>query len=264
MMQKHKKPERSIKNWGLQKKREGIMLFRHIALLFAVLSACLSLGNFLFADYYYYGLLDQHKYPDYEPDLRRLSSFIGPGKLNSFEKVAEELQQKWIRKDMRFYYDLVLNCCRILSSLDFKDTRQHKLEQTYAIRALKKPTEKKSAEIPLEIEISLLYHLKLDRDYDRKYPARIKGEDWMKQRLEKVQLWFHVFQRFEKEIDKNFDFSNLPNLQPPLPAGVNLPRGIAPEAIKDPKARAEYEKLIAEHKRKVEKYNRQYRLNVRL
>jgi hypothetical protein len=87
----------------------------------------------------------------------------------------------------------------------------------------------------------------------------MRAEEWAQDRSERVKHWLHAWQRLEKEINRNFNFSNRPQLNVLPPAGYG-PAGIAPESIKDSKARAEYESAIAANKKKIAEYNKQWQL----
>ena len=203
------------------------------------------------------------KYPDYKSDIQRLKYFgprlggyRGPDRLDLLEKETETLQQKWLKKDMLLYYDLTFQVCKILSAnLSDDSLREDKLQVKYAMHALKKAREKNAVEMPLETEIKLLYKIMAEPEY---FEGKLRGEDWAKRRLEKMQRFAHASQRLEKEIDEDFDISvRLPS-HPSPPDGVGFwVSGMGPESIKDPKLRAEYEKRLAEHKRKVEERSRQ-------
>ena len=209
-------------------------------------------------------ILHQHKlkYPDYELDVRRVrffspavGAFRGNNRLNRFEQEAEALLEKWLGKDMLLYYDLTLEVCDILSSTDLGDRiREQKIQVKYVRRALEKSREEAAAKMPLATELRLLTRIVPDPEY---FEGELSGEDWAKYRSEKMELCARGFQRLREEIDEDFDFSNPPPLQPPLPPGVNLPPGVGPSAIKDAQLRAAYEKLIGEHNRKTQEFSRQ-------
>ncbi|MHC4707514.1 MAG: hypothetical protein ACYS8I_10570, partial [Planctomycetota bacterium] len=84
-----------------------------------------------------------------------------------------------------------------------------------------------------------------------------KGEKWAQIRKRDVQVRLHAWKRLVNAIDPNWDANDLPfvNIMPPL--ATNLPSGVAPEAIKDPKLRAQYEAAIEKNRLKAERYNEQ-------
>jgi hypothetical protein len=84
------------------------------------------------------------------------------------------------------------------------------------------------------------------------------SKEWPKVRKVEAELWFRVLQSVKKEIYQNHNLDKSPqiNVAPPGP----YPSGIAPESIKEPEIRKEYEKAIAENKAKAQRYNSQYKL----
>ncbi len=84
------------------------------------------------------------------------------------------------------------------------------------------------------------------------------SKEWTEVRKAEAKLWFCVLQSVRKEIDRDYNFNTLPhiNVAPPGP----YPSGIAPEFIKEPELRKEYEKAIAKNKTIVSRYNFQYKL----
>lgn len=194
---------------------------------------------------------DQRK-TEYERDLSRLRSFRDSRNLDSLEKFADEIEKKWSQIDGVSYFDLLLNVCNLLSSYSFNDyRRQISLAQKYAALALAK-----SDEIPLEIELKLLLFLPPDMEYQQGE----REEDWAKQRTTRTRLWLRGWQRLSKEIDPDFDVDDLPKRNIAPPPGAASRAGVAPEHIKDPILRAEYEAAIAENEQKAQKYNWQYKL----
>jgi hypothetical protein len=81
-------------------------------------------------------------------------------------------------------------------------------------------------------------------------------------RREMLVLWLSVLQHIEKEIDPQFDQSDLPELNaaPPTVAGQPFDSGMSPANIKDPEARRQYEEAIEANHRKVVRYN--FQINI--
>jgi len=240
-------------------------------LLLVALSACLIWTDSLFAterqkkSLLYLPYNPKLKYPDYKSDLQQLKFFdpsqegaySGPDRLDRFEKKANILLKKWLKKDILIYYELTWKVCAILSSTDLSDDliREDKLDVKYAMCALKKSREKNAVEMPLDTEIRLLGMTIIEPEYRE---GSLKGEDWARHRSEKMQFFVHAFKRIEKEIDEDYDFSVQFASHPSPPHGVGAwVSGMGAEAIKDPKLRAEYEKRVAEHSRKIAECNRQ-------
>jgi hypothetical protein len=183
-------------------------------------------------------------------DIRRLELFRYSNDLDGLILTADELEQKWSPIDGEFYARVMLNVSNLILNGGFDDTRIKPLSQRYARKALVR-----SEKFPLELEEQLLLFVQEDLN-----PAN--SEAWMKERSAKAKLWLHAWRRLEKGIDPNFDFNNraLLSVAPPLETG--LPAGIAPEAIKDPKLRAQYEAAITANEEKGRRYDQQYRLRV--
>ncbi|MDO9527970.1 MAG: hypothetical protein Q7J27_02290 [Syntrophales bacterium] len=83
-------------------------------------------------------------------------------------------------------------------------------------------------------------------------------EEWPIARRIQAELWFKLHEAVEKEIDKNFDFTSAPQIN--IAAPGPYPSGTAPESIKEPELRKEYEKSFEENRKKASEYNFQYRL----
>ena len=209
------------------------------------------------------------KYPDYELDVQRLDAFSTPVEafrgnytFDRFEQEAEALLQKWLAKERLLYYDLTLEVCNILDSTSWKNRDSHpnhlnfirddKMKAECLRRAWEKSREPYAPEIPLDAELRLL--------------QRIAGSSWPAHRSEKMALFAHGFQRLAAEIDENHNFSKQLSMRAPFPLallesfqskGRAIRSRMAPSAIKDPKLRAESEKLIVEHRRELEERSRQ-------
>lgn len=91
-------------------------------------------------------------------------------------------------------------------------------------------------------------------------PRAPKEQEWAQQRKKDVEVRFHAWKRLIDSIDPKWDPNDkfVRNVAPPLETG--LPSGVVPEAIKDPKLRAEYEEAIDNNRQKAEKYLEQSRL----
>ncbi|MBU1862553.1 MAG: hypothetical protein KKH94_02680 [Candidatus Omnitrophica bacterium] len=84
------------------------------------------------------------------------------------------------------------------------------------------------------------------------------SKEWPEVRKAEADLWFRVLQSVRKKINRDYDFDNPPqiNIAPPGP----YPSGTAPESIKEPEIRKEYEKAIAKNEAITKRYNFQYKL----
>ena len=254
-------------------------MLKHVVLYLTAISICFILTNMFFAfaqpkispsvDRFegqsavkpHQLTLDQLKYQEYELDVQRLRFFSpsvgayrGSNRLDRFQQEADALLQKWVDKDIFFYQYLTVKILKILSSNGFGDwLREDSMIVAYARRALAKSRELR-VEIPLETELELLMGILPDPEFTT---GQLSGSAWAAHRSEKMVLMANGFKRLQSEIDEDHDFSEVlasNPLFPPIPPGFDetLIFGMAPSGIKDPKFRAEYEKLVAEHRRKCE------------
>jgi hypothetical protein len=190
---------------------------------------------------------------EYERYLDLIRSLGDSKALSGLERVASEIEERWRNFGGRIYSKLVLNLCDRLSSSGFTvEGKELYLADKYALQALEKPYE-----IPLEVEIELLSFLQPDYEDS---PLGKMDESEKEQRTNRVTLWLRAWQRLDNEIDSEFDFDDRPKASVAPPPGASARAGVAPEEIKDPMLRAEYEAAIRENARKAEAYNWQYEL----
>ena len=225
------------------------MLPSKISICFVALMCCLlAVGVLLVTNKEHI----QMEKREYEQDMKRLLSLSESKDIKGLESFADEMQAKWSRINKESYVDSILAVCQDLSSGRFNDKRQHSLARKYATLALKDPNE-----IPLETELKLVGHVMTDMVM----PWAPKGQDWARKRREDVEVRFHAWKRLIEAIDPNWDPNDVPlvNISPPRAAGTRA--GVAPETIKDPKLRAEYEAAIEKNRQKAERYSQQNRLH---
>lgn len=185
--------------------------------------------------------------------LRRVEALRAAGDLSGLAALADEINNKKEELGVERYADLMLAVSGTLASYDFKDDRQYALARKYAALALEH-----ADGMPLETEIRLALYLQGD---DEPRPDPAGAEEWSQERSRRARHWLHAWQRLEKEVDSRADADDRPllSVMPPPGAHPRIP-GISPEAIKDPKLRAQYEAAIAANRRKIEHYNRQHEL----
>ena len=111
--------------------------------------------------------------------------------------------------------------------------------------------------MPVDIEVAFVRCLSDDVEYRTK---EVQGDSWMALRKHHAQLWLHAWQRLGSSIDPSVDINEVLPLHPPLPPGVDLPEGVAPEAIKDPALRKQYEDAIRDHNQRAERIITQRRV----
>lgn len=194
----------------------------------------------------------------YEDDQKTINSISTRRDISDydaeFEKHAAAIDKKWSGKNKSLHADLVLELCNQISSGRFGKARAHGLARKYALTVLGDPDS-----IPLDTELKLVGHIGSDPNL----PDGPKGNAWGSSRAEEAKAKLHAWKRLQDAMDPNWDPNDRPMMNVPLPAGVHLPRGVAPEAIKDPKQRAEYEAAIKENEKTAKRFSEQYGLRNR-
>lgn len=199
----------------------------------------------------------QMEQQEYRKDMNRIASLrksFTPGPTNDlrqYEKFADEIQGKWSDKNKELYSRLMWAVCKPLSSGRFDDGRQHAVARRYALLALAEPNE-----VPIEVELELTGHVMTDMVT----PRAPKGQDWARARKKDVEIRLHAWKRLIGAIEATWDPNDLPLINVTPPPATGLPSGVAPEAIKDPKLRAEYEAAIQKNSEKAQRYREQYTL----
>jgi hypothetical protein len=82
---------------------------------------------------------------------------------------------------------------------------------------------------------------------------------WKEQRRSKLTLWLMAIDKIDEMTDPNWDENDVPqfNVAPP---SVAIDAGVAPEEIKDPEVRSQYEQAIKVNAEKAERYRSQRKL----
>ena len=189
-------------------------------------------------------------YQELYDDLHYLDGYVRGGDLDEFVKAADWMKEKWSRRDQESYGRLMLSVSNTLVN-SFRNWRAWRLSEKYASDALASAD---SFSVHLETELVQF----LSQDFVPRVVTRDGPPDWGKDRSDKAKLWLHALRRLEQETDINFDFSDRPYLNIPPPQETGLPSGVAPEAIKDPWLRAQYEAAIQANAEKARKYNHQF------
>lgn len=195
---------------------------------------------------------------EYKQDMARIEALrksFKPGLVNDlkeYEKFADAIQKKWGRQNKEYYARLMLEVCGPLSSGTFADDRRHDVARRYALSVLEK-----SEEISIEVELELTGHV-MTSMYTRNLP---KGEDLAQRRKKDVEIRLHAWKRLVDAIDPNWDPNEELRSPNAVATSMGFPGTIAPEAIKDPKLRAEYEAAMQKNREDIERYTKQYRLH---
>jgi hypothetical protein len=203
------------------------------------------------------GVSSEAEKQEYKQDMARIKALeksFKPGPVNDleeYEKFADEIQKRWQNRKKEHYARLMQEVCEPLSSGRLKGDRQYEVARKYALSALADAND-----IPLETELELTGHvitLMIG-------PKTSKGQMWEQLRKKDVQIRLHAWKRLIDAIDPNWD----PNEEIWSPNAVGalmgFPSGIAPEGVKDPKLRAEYEAASQKNRQKIERHTKQYRL----
>ena len=191
---------------------------------------------------------------EYQQDLERINAFNKSFKqglvnnLEEYEKFANEIQKKW-NED---YAKLMLEICKPLSSGTFESRRRFDLAREYALSALNEPNK-----ITLDTELELIGHVMTNTGL----PFSPKEQELVQRRKKDIDIRLHAWKRLTDAVDPKWDPNDLPKINITPPPSTGLPSGIAPEAIQDPKLRAEYEKAIEQNEQKAKKYSEQYELH---
>jgi len=70
-------------------------------------------------------------------------------------------------------------------------------------------------------------------------------------RRQKTQTALRILRAVQDAKDSSFNTNDLPNINTPPPPETGLPSGVSPQAIKDPKLRAQYETDIAANEKRI-------------
>ena len=221
-----------------------------------MLTPCLLLTSISFAESLKASEVENQ---EYKQDMARIESWsksLKPGftnDLNKYEKFANEIQNKWSKKNRELYARLMWEVCKPLSSGRFNDERQYEVARRYALSALAEPNE-----IPLVTELELTGHVMTDMVT----PRAPKGEDFAQRRNKDVEIRLHAWKRLIDAIDPNWDPNEVLLSPNAVGADMGIPvGGMAPESVKDPKLRAEYEAALQKNREKIERHSEQRRLH---
>jgi len=151
---------------------------------------------------------------------------------------ADTIEKDWPDKNLKYYAKLVMELCIGLNTVNQADPAGQARIRAIAQRALEKRALGSDADFPLDAHLSLLGYVQPIREarLQRMRAAKDYGT-----RQREFEAWLEVLQRIERAHDPTWD-PNTPmfrNISPP--PGTGLPSGVAPEAIKDPELRAQYE-----------------------
>ncbi len=77
-----------------------------------------------------------------------------------------------------------------------------------------------------------------------------------------ARMWLKILAAIDEHLDPKFDPEDVPETKvvPPPSGRIQPPPGVSPEAITDPRARAEYEAALKKNAEKIASYNFQTKL----
>lgn len=182
----------------------------------------------------------------------QIDALAAQGNFDGLKRIAADLGRDWDEGRRDGYFQLMTHLCNDIGSKDFMAPEQYELEREYAQTALNR-----SSEIPFDLEFQLLMHLQY---FPIQLERRLSPEDWSTYRAEWTTLWLRAWKKINAAIDDSFDPNELPLINVPPPASVDLPAGVASEEIKDPDLRHEYEAAIQKNIENTMHYNEQIRL----
>lgn len=247
--------ETKINKMKIQKKGRYKMVAKKITMSLLVLMCFSLVQNISFSAGAEPSEMEKQEYKQERTRIKALvkSLTIEPtNDLEKYEKFADEIQNKWKDKNKEYYARLMLKVCGPLTSGSFKDRRCYDLRRQYVLSALKYPNE-----IALVTELELTGRVQTDM-YSRNAP---KGADFAKRRRKDVQIRLHAWKRLVDAIDPNWDPNEILRSPNAVAASMGFPGTIAPESIKNPTLRAEYEVAIERNRQKIERYSEQSRLH---
>jgi len=231
------------------------MVAKKITLLFLILMCLLLAQNTTFGAISEASEMEKQEYKQDRQRIRALRKSFTPGPTNDlkeYEKFADGIQSKWSRRNREYYARLILEVSGPITSGYFKGNRRYQLARKYALLAVVEPNE-----ISLETELNLIGHA-ITLMIGRNAP---KGEKWAQLRKKDVEIRLHAWKRLVDAIDPNWDPNEVRLSPNAVGALMGLPSGMAPEGIKDPKLRAEYEAALQKNRQKIERHTKQYRLH---
>ena len=196
--------------------------------------------------------LNERDYEELKNDLLYLDAYVRGGDLDEFVKAADWLKEKWSSRDQEYYGRLMLNISNMLGNF-FGAGRAWQLSQKYASDALAR-----ADCFSPNLETDIVRFLSLD--LAPRFATGDVASEWAKERRAKAKLWLHALRRIEQQTDVNFDFNDRAYLNVSPPEETGLPTGVGPEAVKDPRLRAQFEAAIKANAEKIRKNNQQFEM----
>ena len=192
---------------------------------------------------------------EYTQLIKRINAARASDDGSNLVELARLIQNKWVDADIVQYSTLMDKICFaiLFSSLGHQDEGPSVVDR-FALRALAR-----KQEMPVETEADLVGYIQ-PQEYKLLLKNTLSNKEWAIYRKARAEISLHLLGHINAETDLHFDFSRLPTTEaePPLEAAVDS--GTSPEAVADPKLRAEYEASIKANEAITDKFNEQYQL----
>jgi hypothetical protein len=172
---------------------------------------------------------------EFKQDLARIKNMqalLASGKkidINECEKLGEDIQRKWNKRNKIYYAQLVLDLCGLFTY--FGDKRRDVLSGKYALSALEN-----ADAIPVLLELDLTHRLH----------AQVAEDNFAKMRKKVIELKLHAWKRLVESIDPDWE-KKKPRHPREMANELGLPGFVTPEYVKDPVLRAQYAAAIEEY-----------------
>lgn len=178
------------------------------------------------------------------PEAQHLLAMHAEGDLDGLDRAAARLSADFPARPDPSRVAAVRYLCHLVGDYDHDDwPRQQRILDGLAGAALRA-----SEHLTEEEELELLCRL-------GGTPSSLGGAAWLAERARRAGLWLRAWQRIRGAMDPGFDPADRPALAVPAPGG--LPAGVAPEAIPDRRARADYQASLRQNAEKARAYRRQ-------
>jgi len=200
---------------------------------------------------------------EFSRDHTRATTLRKSKDLNGLASLVKEIQSKWSQKDKQMYGALMVHSLRSWRSAYKRADKKAPINliRQYTVQVLSTYDPNKPDNISVETEFDLVSILHEEYTYSK---GKRTDQDWASARRKGAERWFHVWQRLEKAIDKNWDPNDIAEINVPLPPGAAGEAGMSPKYIKDPVLRAKYEAAIEKNREKIRIRNEQLKLrNIR-
>jgi len=187
--------------------------------------------------------------------IHQLDAMKGQADVDRVLAFAAEIEETWPARSMEHYGKLIEYVCGFLRSEFPYEQIPFGEISALAGRAIATYDPARADNITFQSHYMLLMALQSEAHYSR---GELSDTEWLAERRTKAERWLVLLWRIEQAIDPDWDPDTPRGIHPGNPNGG--PFGIAPETIQDPKARAEYEAVVADHRRRIAAHGAQQKL----